>query len=369
MLDQLDALPQDPRLVAIRFQPPQLTRARELRGLTRVALASMIEKTPGAVSQFESGATRPDTQTIARLGLALGVPVAFFARQNVGSAICSDSCHFRSLRSVSQLSRRQAIRIGELGHDVLALLQSEGVELPRDQVSPLRSSPKSPEQNEELAAHVRRSWGLGLGPIHEVLPLLESKGLRVLPLTDACAEVDAFSTWAQGEPVALLSFAKPSSRIHFDAAHELGHLLIHDDVTPGSPVLEGEADAFASAFLLPRETFILECPQRWNLSVFRALKVRWRVSIQALVVRAYRLGKLSSASYKNAFIELGKLGYRQKEPDEWPLGRPVVLETALRLMGDDLPPARIARLLCLHEASFRQLLGPFWPNGDSSTHQ
>ena len=358
MRDQLENLPQDPRLVAVRFQPEQLTRARELRGLTRAALAAMVEKTPGAISQFESGISRPDPQTIARISLALAMPVSFFARHNAGHSISTDACHFRSLRSVSQFLRRQAIRIGELGHEVLALAESEGVELPDDAISPLRSLPQTPEEIEQLAVDVRRRWGLGMGPIHELLPLLESKGLRILPLTDACAEVDAFSTWVGREPIALLSFAKPSSRIHFDAAHELGHLLMHDDVSPGNPLLEADADAFASAFLIPRESFIKECPSRWNLNVFRALKSRWRVSIQSLVVRAHRLNKLSPASYRNAFVDLGRLGYRKTEPDEWELSKPVVLKRALDLVADDLPLGKVAQLLCLYEASLRQLLAP-----------
>ncbi|MEZ4301538.1 MAG: ImmA/IrrE family metallo-endopeptidase [Polyangiaceae bacterium] len=361
MLDQLETLPQDPRLVAIRFQPEQLTRARELRGLTKAALAALVDKTPGAISQFESGLTKPDSHTVARLGLALAIPVSFFARRVVGPSILSDACHFRSLRSVSQSLRRQAIRIGEIGHEVLALVQSDGVELPKDEISPLKCLPRSPEQIEQLAYDVRRRWGLGAGPIHEVLPLLESKGLRVLPLTAACAEVDAFSTWAEGEPIALLSFAKPSSRVHFDAAHELGHLLMHDDVSPGNPVLEGDADGFASAFLVPRESFLPECPSRWNLRDFQSLKARWRVSIQALVVRAHRLGKLSVASYRNAFIDLNRWGYRQAEPGEWDLMQPVVLRQALELVSDDLPLSRIAKLLCLHEVQLRQVLGPLTP--------
>lgn len=358
MLDNLPSLPHDPRLVAILFRRGQLTRARELRGYTKTVLAERIGKTPSAVTQFESGAARPDGETVARLALALAVPTHFFARDALGGALDLSTCHFRSLRSVTQNRRRQALRIGELCHELSTILQSEGAQLPSDQISPLKRPVRTGLDIERLATDVRRAWGLGLGPIHQVIPLLESKGLRGLPLTDACAEVDAFSTWVDGEPLAMLALKKPPSRVHFDAAHELGHLLMHEDVTPGSPILESQADDFASAFLLPQTTYLQECPSRWGLPIFQALKQRWHVSIQALVVRAYRLEKLSVSSYRRAFVTLGHLNYRFREPDEWPLDRPTVLRQALELLSEEIPLSRLAKAVALNEAQLRQILRP-----------
>lgn len=367
MLDDANSLPHDSRLVAVRFRPAQLTKARELRGLTKSALAEKIGKTPSAITQFESGSARPDAETVSRLALALAVPTRFFARDPMGSALSIDSCHFRSLRSVSQYMRRQALRIGELCHEVSKLVESEGIQLPPDNISHLKCQIRSGDDIERLATDVRRAWGLGLGPIQKVIPLLESNGLRILPLADACADVDAFSTWVDGEPFAMLALQKPSSRIHFDAAHELGHLLMHEDVVPGSPELESQADEFASAFLLPQATYIQECPSRWSLAVFGALKQRWRVSIQALVVRAYRVGRLSLSSYRRAFVSLGQMNFRAREPGEWPLDRPAVLRQALELISDEISLARLADAVALNEAQLRQILRPIMSDGTEST--
>ena len=54
---------------------------------------------------------------------------------------------------------------------------------------------------------------------------------------------------------------KPKGRIFFDMAHELGHILLH----PWSESLdlifksrENQTNRFASAFLLPKESFLQE---------------------------------------------------------------------------------------------------------------
>lgn len=358
MWDRASELPNDPHLVAVRFQPSQLSRARELRGLTKTALAEQIGKTPSAVTQFENGSVRPDAETIARMALALAVPPRFFARGSLVGETPLDACHFRSLRSVSQGSRRQAVRIGELMREVTFVLEEEGIEFPRDEITPIRRAVRSREEIEQLALDVRRAWGFNLGPITSVIPLLESKGMRVLPLVDACAEVDAFSGWQGNVPFAMLSLQKPPSRVHFDAVHELGHLLMHDDVTAGSPLLESQADQFAASFLMPRETFLQECPRRWHLATFQALKRRWHVSIQALVVHAYSLGHLSVSSYRRAFMDLSRLNMRKREPDEWELDSPVVLRRALELVREDVSLRAVADALSIHESHLAQMLEP-----------
>jgi Zn-dependent peptidase ImmA (M78 family)/DNA-binding XRE family transcriptional regulator len=354
----------DPHIAALRFQPTQLMRARELRGLTKASLAERIDKTASAISQFESGQIRPDPETVGRLAMALGLPVAFFAKDAPSSQLSLEDCHFRSLRSTSQYVRRQSIRTAELIDELLIELEAEGVVLPKPDLEGLKRPAMSPDDIEELAVEVRKAWGLGLGPIHDPIPLLESVGIRFLPLASEHAEVDAFSFWKSGKPYIVPAMQKASSRTHFDVAHELGHLLIHEDVSPGNPELEGEADLFASAFLLPRETFLRECPTRWTLATFRALKRRWRVSIQGLTVRAHRLGRLSESSYRRAFMRMNQLKIRRAEPDEWVLDRPMVIPEALRLIQDTLPLATVSERLGLSERNLRDLLEPLRDPGE-----
>lgn len=353
--------PSDLQLAAHLFHPPRLTVARELRGLTKAALAERIDKSPAAISQFEGVgrvSCKPDAQTLARIALTLGVPVSFFSRKHPESNLELDQCHFRSLRSASQRQRRKLLAIGTLTRDLLGFLE-EHLELPHEEISYLARTVRGTDDIERAARDVRQAWGLGLGPINSVTRLLESRGVLVVQVPAECKDVDAFSTWHGGRPLIFLVMEKGStSRTRFDACHELGHLVMHTDVSPGSSELEREANRFASAFLLPAESFAAECPRWLNWPHFHELKARWLVSVQALVRRAYDLRLLSQASYRRAFVHLNRTGERTKERGEPPQEPPTLVVRSLKELEPDFSISDVARHLGVSEAEVQALLPP-----------
>jgi Zn-dependent peptidase ImmA (M78 family)/transcriptional regulator with XRE-family HTH domain len=349
----------DLHLATHLFHPPRLTLARELRGLTKAELAERIGKSAAAISQFEGGAKatcRPDPRTLGQLALALGMPVGFFARRTAGPLLEVDACHFRSLRSAGQRERRKLLARGSLLCDLLGVLEGL-VNLPAEQVSRVAETVTTADAIEDHAVRVREGWGLGLGPIGHVVNLLESRGVLVTHVPAGCEEVDAFSTWHAGRPVVFLVMAKGStSRARFDACHELGHLTMHADATPGSPELERQANRFASAFLLPREPFLVECPRWLDWEHFYELKRRWKVSVAALVKRAHDLGKLSEASYRRAYVHLNKTGERLQERDEPPAEAPSLLEKALAAVEPEMTVEGLAAEMGLGVNDLRALV-------------
>lgn len=328
--------PDSPHLAAHLFSRQQLTLARELRGLSKADLATRIGKTPSAVSQFEAGAIRPDSSTVARLAFALGVPTSFFAARPRVQPLTLEGCHFRSLRSAPQRVRRQMLASGTLFAQLLELVE-EYVEFPQpgvpDGAPPSASNDGESETIEARADDVRRRWGLGRGPIPNLVQLLEGKGIVVSWIPEACESVDAFSTWCGSRPLVFLSKRAPS-RTRFDASHELGHLVMHADVEPGSRLHEKQAHRFAGAFLVPREPFLAECPRRLDWDHLYELKRRWGISVQALVRRAYDLGVFSEPTYRRAFMQLSSRGERVNERDETEYERTSLLAKALRSTGD-----------------------------------
>jgi len=350
----------DLHLAAHLFQPPRLTLARELRGLTRAELAERVGKSAAAISQFEGGSKatcRPDPKTLAALALALGVPVGFFTRATPAKPLDVDACHFRSLRSASQRERRKLLARGSLLCDLLGVLE-EHVNLPAEQVSRVAKSVKTADEIEKLAVHVRTAWGLGLGPIGNVVNLLESRGVLVTHIPEGCEDVDAFSTWHDGRPVVFLVMKKGStSRTRFDACHELGHLVMHADASPGSPELERQAHRFASAFLVPQEPFLVECPRWLDWDHFYELKRRWKVSVAALVKRAYDFGVLSEATYRRAYVHLNKTGERLQERDEPPAEPPTLLGKAIAAVGPEVAVEGLAEALGVGVGEVRGLVG------------
>lgn len=338
-----------PQFALDHLNPRRITFARELRALTKKELAQKIDKTPSAVTQFEQGALRPDLETFVRLSLALGMPPAFFTRrQRPNTQIKLDACNFRALRVATQRERRQSARIGELRLELMGHLGDEGVVFPEDQVTPFTCPAESPEEIEQIASGLREQWGMGSKPIPQLVKLLESKGAFVLPVYEACERVDAYSTWAGTRPCVMLALGKTPSRARFDAAHELGHLILHDDAVPDEHNTESEANRFAGAFLAPREGFLEECPRQWSVAAFKMLKFRWKMSIAALVRRAYDLGKLSQSSYRRANMDIGRWGMKQNEGPEWEQEQPTLLAQALRLLQDRLTLTELAAAVGVH---------------------
>lgn len=340
------------------FTPQRLTLAREMAGLDIKQLAERIDATPSAVSQFEKGRTRPKAETLIRLALALRVPPTFFAAEPL-AVIELAACHFRSRRSASVRERKRVLAYGTVLKRLADYLQ-ELVNFPPEQLTELRSLVEDAHDPEALAVALRDEWSLGQGPISDMVALLEAKGVLPVEIPGHTQRLDAFSAWVGGKPLIFLTIEKGSgTRRRWDCAHELGHLLLHRGCEPGGALTEDAADAFASAFLLPKVPFLAECPRRLDWSRLRALKRRWGVSLAAIVRRAFDLEIYTEATYRRAYTILNQLGWRTQEPDEPRLERPALLQRALGLLGNaGHSLGRIAIDLKLGEGRLSELLTP-----------
>lgn len=340
------------------FQAKRLTLARELRGLTKAELAEIVGKTPSSISQFEDEDVnlKPDAATLGQLAMALSVPIQFFTRKMNSDLIHLDKCHFRSLRSASQKDRRKLLAMGSIMYDILEYIDSI-IEFPQDKVSQIKieNGFKSDEEIEVFASQTRKNLGLGFGPIHNIIKLLEINGVLVTMMPEACRQVDAFSTWLNGRPFIFLANKGSTTLLRFDAAHELLHLLAHTDVLPGDKELERQANRFAGAFLLPRETFYDECPRRLNWEHFYELSERWGVSVACLVVRAYQLGCITEASYRRAFVQLNKMGERADKQDWADIEKPTLLKKSIEFF-DSAGRSRMAENLGVNTPILESLI-------------
>lgn len=325
--------------VATDFDGTRLALARRLARLPRTHLARDVGVTPTAITQFERGDARPTAPVLASLALRLGVPEDFFRHGRPVPILPGGAAHFRSLRATPALSRDQALAFAELAMDVVDALQ-QYVDLPAVNL-PDVVAPDSPTRVDlaAAAARVRSVLGVPDGPVAHVVRLLEAHGVVVLRLPAEVAgreldpDVDAFSTSATARPMVLLSPVKDDkARSRFDAAHELGHLVLHHDAEPGNKIVEGQAQSFAAEFLMPAEQIIDDLPRRVDWERLHAAKRRWGTSLKALVFRARTLGVMSEASYRRANITLASQG----NPEAGPLGppeSPTLLGTAAALLS------------------------------------
>ncbi|MFD3796180.1 ImmA/IrrE family metallo-endopeptidase [Streptomyces californicus] len=123
--------------------------------------------------------------------------------------------------------------------------------------------------------------------------LLEAWG-GVFSLAPDYADVDAFAVWQGQSPFVFLNTMKPVERGRFDAAHELGHLVMHgSDHQCTGPEAERQANDFASAFLMPASSVLGRMPAGAHVDQVISGKRIWKVSAMALTYRMHDLGLLT----------------------------------------------------------------------------
>jgi Zn-dependent peptidase ImmA (M78 family) len=187
-----------------------------------------------------------------------------------------------------------------------------------------------------------------------VVWLLESNGAIASRGVLDSARIDALSALRPNErPWVFLGADKSSAaRSRFDAAHELAHILLHQDVTEANlsnPVewkqVESQADRFASAFLLPAEGFAADMA-RPTLDAMRIMKTRWRVSIAAMIMRARDLDIVSDEGARRLSMSRARRGWSRQEPldETTPAEEPVLFRKAFSLVLD-LPSVGSAQVL------------------------
>jgi Zn-dependent peptidase ImmA (M78 family)/transcriptional regulator with XRE-family HTH domain len=309
------------------FDGGRLAQARHFAGLLKTELADETGLSAAAIGQFESGAARPTTGTVAKLALALAVPPTFFSGNRKRVSIAEADTHFRSLRSTSKRDRAKARAQVELLAEIMATLERR-VRLPAVDLPELDPA-STPE---EAAQAARQAWDLGDGPIPDVVGLFERKGIIVSRLPAATDELDAFSCWAGARPfIILVSNKEAADRARFDAAHELAHILLHHDAQPGDSSVERAAHMFAAEFLAPTTSIRPLLPRRVDWRRLAELKLEWGLSMAMLVRRMRDLGLISDAAYRRGMMDLSRRGWRRSEPIN--LGEPERPELLAHVMA------------------------------------
>ena len=297
------------------FNPNRLIVARKRRRLSSKALADSIGVSPVTMSRIEQGRNAPDGKTLESIVSFLGFPYDFFCGEDI-EELSKESASFRSLTSMTARERDAALTAGSFAWLVSDWV-SERFNLPKPDLLDLC------HERDPIAAalSIRHHWGLGEKPIGNMIKLLESKGVKVFSLSENTKNVDAFSCWRNDEPYVFLNTFKSAERSRMDAAHELGHLVLHrhGGTQNDHKRAEDEANSFAAAFLMPESDVRSHISRAISLEQLLAPKKRWGVSLAALVYRIGKLGILTEWQYRNFCIQINQRGFRVNEPN--PMGR------------------------------------------------
>lgn len=329
----------DARGAASIFDPQRLRIARQLRKLSRAALAEMVEVSPAAVGQWEAGDTRPRAQTLVEVAGALRFPVAYFATSGRQlPSLDTDASFFRSLRRSRQIDRESAMAQAALIAELVEVIERHAALPPLDIPEHPVERDASVDEIDAAAWTVRERWQLDDEPIADVAREIERHGAVAARLSLAEDGIDAFSWPAPDRPVVILGMDKgDKARSRFDAAHELGHLVMHRAFpAAGDQDLEKQANRFASVFLLPPDRLRAEWPEgRLTWRELMHLKQRWQMSLAALLYRARQDDLISATTYESAVKYMSRAGWRKVEPgDLGPPERPRLLRRAAEILEE-----------------------------------
>lgn len=334
-----------------RITPSRLVVARRRRQLTKAALAQRAGLSSRALYVYESGRGWPTLDSLSAIAEATRFPIPFFYRSELAEPSV-DAASFRSLASMTATQRDAALAAGALSFEVQQWIDDK-FEL---------VSPKLPNMTGfdpvAAAAAFRNRLSIGERSIGNMVHLLEAMGIRVFSLAEQGKQVDAFSVWHQDIPFVFLNTMKTAEHSRMDAAHELGHLLLHRHGGPQGRDLEKDAQAFAAAFLMPERTIraqvgYLNAPTLEQLILHKA---EWKVSASALAHRTYRLGLMSEWHYRGICIDLARFG-RAKEPNPIPRETSQVFTKAFGDLKDDgITPSDLAKELDLYTEDLDALI-------------
>ncbi|HBF0928729.1 TPA: ImmA/IrrE family metallo-endopeptidase [Clostridioides difficile] len=321
------------------FNGERLKKARIYREMTVFELAQKMNCERQLISMYENNKLKPEKNIIKQIAKELYFPVKFFLEKE--NDIIKGSSYFRALLTTNKKYRKKQIQRIEFLAQIYFFLQ-DYIEFPKLDLP--NCFYKTPE---EAALLLREAWGLGLKPVDNIIYEVEHHGIIVTGFPTSIDYIDTFSQMIdiEGKTMYLIGYSNnntSTSRLHFDIAHELGHICLHEwseDVEALEKQefkdRESEANRFASAFLLPEETFKIDA-KRTPLRIpdYTELKRKWKVSIQAMIRRSYYLGIISMDEYQSMIRTLQRKGIRKSEPldDELLTYLPALLKTAVLML-------------------------------------
>ncbi|GAB6254509.1 helix-turn-helix domain-containing protein [Peribacillus sp. N1] len=355
-----------------RFNPSRLKSARLYEGFTITDLSNLTSVSKQAISQFEHGKSQPSLETLFDLMRVLNFPRDYFFGKD-DDDIEIGSTYFRSSSTTNKKSYLSQIQKMIFFSKIHSFLE-EYIDFPPLNL-PTREMDKDNFQEsdiEKLADLCRQCWELGDGPIQNIVHVLEKNGIFITSLSTGEEKVDAFSQKqiVNGDEryyIVLGNDKKSAARRQFNAAHELGHLLMHgwisdiEELSKGQyREIEKQADYFAASLLLPRQSFTSDLHYPNKLDFYIELKKKWRVSIGAMIVRAYHLQVINYNQYQNLMRQMSTKGYRKAEPldDLISIPTPSILEKAIKLLitNNILTPKEILDKLELPKEKVDELL-------------
>ena len=324
----------------MEFNGERLKSARLYRGKTIKELADETEISKQAISQFENGKATPSIETLLKIMNVLKFPREYFQQVDEDLTV---NTFFRALLTTSKKEQLVQVTRTKTLAKIYEFLE-EYIDFPEFKILQVNIEN---DDIEKITLELRKYWGLGLNPINNMVNVMERNGIVVSSFKTNENKIDAFTQIHKvhnvERPFVVVGDDKESAvRRQFSMAHELGHIVLHDSSIEVDElsrddykIMEEEANNFAAAFLLPKESFLRDVMQYPNkLEFYVELKKKWKVSISAMIIRAFNLNVITYNQYQYLMKQLSKKGWKIKEPldDLIITPKPVLLKKAIEML-------------------------------------
>lgn len=346
--------------------PYRINQARLSRGLSMSELADLVDVSKQAISQYETGKTKPTDGILNQIASVLRYSVDFFRKPVPANTSMASGVFFRSKRTARQKDLKSAEMkieiLREIDNYLSQYIDFPVVNFPRVDYDYNGIEPIGNDIIENYAMQLRAFWNLGNGPINNLMNVVQRNGIVVSSTKLKLQKLDGLSEWYNNTPFIFMSRDKDTNcRIRFGIAHEIGHLLMHagnippDDITKDAvhKKLEDEANRFAGAFLLPKDSFQNDV-FKTSIDHFIQLKAKWKVSLSAMIYRCNTLEFLTVSQLKYLNDQMTQRVYWHHEPldNEMPIEKPFAHKQAVKLLleNDIIQPIDFVNAIgCLPE--------------------
>ena len=269
-----------------------LRRLRSSRGMTQEDLAKKAKLSRIAYSNVENGKANPRVNNLQQIADALDVGI----QELVTPVPTIKSLRFRAKKMPTGHAKNSRDQI--LADVAFWLRDYSGLEagLSKQRVNKLKgikaNNPK------EYALRAREALGLKPNePINDICGLVEHAGIKIKLLKTDLDQFNGLSALDQNNNPAIVVKSEGISveRQIFTVAHELGHIVMHQDSFDGGfgeerKKEEDEANQFASYFLMSKEAFDRSWDENkglhWLQSILhikRIYKISYRTVINRLI--------------------------------------------------------------------------------------
>lgn len=304
--------------------------AIQARALTQAELADRLGITQGTVSKILAGMQPFPEELFAQLEEALGYPLSFYSREWEDEPDSPFFFRRRMATKQSDLKQTEARRriIRRQIKELLSAIDRKPPMLPKLDPADVREGPIG------VAHEVRGLLKVPTGPITKLFSAIERTGCIIVPFDFHTGKIDACCDWIDDIPIIFVDLSRSPSRLRFSLAHELAHLVMHDSENEEN---EEQANEFASEFLLPSDE-IRPMLSPLNIARLGQLKGYWKTSMQAILVKAHRLGAISGYTYRQLNTQIGYRGFKYSEPfeDLIPREEPRLLKQLVSVYADSL---------------------------------